>query len=107
MIYVLVALALSTLGLGVWNLTLMMDIYLARETIRSKEKIIHDQKGYIEINLGVLHNQEKALMSGEKVALELARVRKELQFGRGMRVEIPQDKEEILKDFLEKPGPSA
>jgi hypothetical protein len=91
MTYVLAALALSTLGLGVWVLSLMADLYLAYETIRAKDKIIQDQKVYIEINLGVLHDQQVAIRDAERVTVELDRIRKELQFGRGMRVEIPED----------------
>ena len=82
---------LGNVALGIWVLTLVTDLYFARETIVAKDKIIHDQKTYIEINLGVLLNQETALMSAEKVAMLLARIRKESQFGRGMKVEKAED----------------
>ena len=82
---------LGQLVLGIWILSLMTDLYLSRETIRSKEKIIQDQKGYIELNLGVLHNQEMALMSAERALEEIPRLQKELQFGREMKAENPED----------------
>ncbi len=89
MIYVLIALAFSTLGFGLWVTTLMMDNFLARETVKAKDKIIHDQKVYIEINLGVLRDQARAITSAERALEELPQLRKELQFSRAMNVEKP------------------
>lgn len=96
---------LGNLALGIWVLSLMTDLYLARETIRTKDKIICDQKAYIEINLGVLLNQTEALTSAERALEELPRLRRELQFGRAMKVEKPGEAEKTLRDFLEKPAP--
>lgn len=92
MMYVLAALVGFTLMLGIWVLSLMADIYLARDTINVRDRTIRDQKAYIETILGVNHDQVVAIQSAERVTVELDRIRKELQFGRGMRVEVPQEK---------------
>jgi len=51
----------STMFLGLWVFILVMNAHRDRETIMAKDRIIHEQQVYIEINLGVLIEREQII----------------------------------------------